>query len=214
MSRVITTYSQITAQGVINNGRILLQDNGTDPGSFFKEIYKSFDIGYPKFYKMDNLSKLCFLATENLLRGVDKFHEYPQDKIAVVVQNRSSSLDTDQKHQESIADRNNYFPSPAVFVYTLPNIMLGEICIRHKIKGENSCFLAAEFDAGFIEEYVNILFTQDDISCCITGWIDYYEGDFRANLFLVEKETSVDTYITKFGKDSLELMIKNNGRID
>lgn len=214
MSLVVTKYSQITEQAAMRNGRLILKNEGANPATFFKAIYQNLECGYPKYYKMDNLSKLCFLAAENLLWGYEKFSNYSKDKVAIVVQTGSSSLDTDKKHQESIADRQNYFPSPAVFVYTLPNIMLGEVCIRHNIRGENSCFLAPEFDAAFISNYLKILFEKEGVDCCLTGWVDYLEHKYRANLFLVEKEASIDTYIAKFEKDFLELMIKNNGRID
>jgi hypothetical protein len=59
-------------------------------------------------------------------------------RTALVFANRSSSLDTDFKYQESINSQENYFPSPAVFVYTLPNICVGEISIKHKMQTENA----------------------------------------------------------------------------
>ncbi len=214
MNLVITKYSELTRTSLVRDGHLVLQSEENDAGEYFKEIYKKLNCGYPKFYKMDSLSKLGFLAAENLLLDYPAFTEYSPEDIAIVVQNYSSSLDTDIKHQESIADRENYFPSPAVFVYTLPNIMLGEMCIRHKIKGENACFLASEFQPSFVETYLRTLFENEGIQCCITGWLDYFENNFRANLFLVEKETAVDAYIAKFDERFLETMIKNNGRID
>jgi len=72
--------------------------------------------------------------------------------------NASSSLESDEKHQEFIRDRKKYSPSPSVFVYTLPNIMAGEIAIRHKIKGENTVFIFERFDPGFIFHYISELF--------------------------------------------------------
>jgi hypothetical protein len=35
---------------------------------FAKEAYKSLALNYPKFHKMDNLSKLAFLASEMILK--------------------------------------------------------------------------------------------------------------------------------------------------
>ena len=96
---------------------------------------------------MDNLSKLAFLAADLLLKN--EVNEGEENNIALLFANKSSSLDTDVKHQESIADRQNYFPSPAVFVYTLPNICMGEISIRHKLYTENSFFIFAQFNAEF-----------------------------------------------------------------
>ena len=60
----------------------------------------------------------------------------------MVFANSNSSLDVDIKHNASIADKEKYFPKPAVFVYTLPNIMLGELSIRHLLRGENIFFVS------------------------------------------------------------------------
>jgi hypothetical protein len=82
---------------------------------------------------------------------------------------------------EQLAD----IPSPATFVYTLPNIMIGEIGIRHGFKGEQACFLAATPDAGFLEEYVRALFREGGTKCCIVGWIDAYREQYEAGWVLV-----------------------------
>src|SRR5690606_9811213 len=104
-----------------------------------KQVYKENNSAYPKFFKMDNLCKLAFLASEFLLED-SKIGSTTQENMGIVLSNKSSSLNTDRKHQATINDKDNYFPSPALFVYTLPNIMIGEISIRHQIKGENVFF--------------------------------------------------------------------------
>jgi hypothetical protein len=88
----------------------------TNISGICKEAYKSLELSYPKFHKMDNLSKLAFLASEMILKDED------HSRTALVFANRSSSLDTDFKYQESINSQENYFPSPAVFVYTLTHM--------------------------------------------------------------------------------------------
>jgi len=153
-----------------------------------KAIYKNYGIKYPKFYKMDNLSKLGFLAAEILLKDTDILSKYKNEEIAVILSNESSSLDTDEKYQKTIDDRNNYFPAPSVFVYTLANIMIGEICIRHKIKGENAVFISETFEKDFIFKYVNLLFNSGKAKACITGRVNYNYPDknYKAELYLVE----------------------------
>ena len=42
------------------------------------------------------------------------------------------------RFQETIQHADSYYPSPALFVYTLPNIVTGEIAIRNKYYGETS----------------------------------------------------------------------------
>lgn len=157
---------------------------------FIKEIYKNYDIKYPKFYKMDNLSKLGFLSAEILLKNTDILNKYKNEEIAVILSNESSSSDTDAIYQKTIDDRNNYFPAPSVFVYTLPNIMIGEICIRHKIKGENTVFISEDFDKNFIFDYVNNLYNLQKTKICICGRVDYNypNKNYMAELYLTEVE--------------------------
>jgi hypothetical protein len=96
-------------------------------------------------------------------------------------------MDTDLDYQELIRDRSNYFPSPSVFVYTLPNILIGEICIRHKIRGENAFFVSEGFDPGQITDYVTRLFEQGNVNACICGWVELLREEYRSCLFTVEK---------------------------
>jgi hypothetical protein len=109
------------------NGSIVFEQPSTDPADFLKSAYRRLNIQYPKFFKMDSLSKLAFLSAEILLKDSDITTSYPSEMTGIILFNASSSLETDEKHQESIGDRGNYFPSPSVFVYTLANIMTGEI---------------------------------------------------------------------------------------
>ena len=103
--------------------------------SFIKSVYKHYNIKYGKFYKMDGLSKLGFLASELLL--INENSNLLPEETAIILANSSSSLNTDIKYQKTINDT----PSPSVFVYTLPNIVIGEICIRNIIRGETIFFI-------------------------------------------------------------------------
>lgn len=151
---------------------------------FLSSAYQHFRFQYPKFYKMDNLSKLGWLACELLLQGFDA-SGYRPEEIAVVLSNANASLDTDYKYFGTIRE----IPSPAVFVYTLPNIMIGEICIRNKIKGENAFFIFESFNAGFIRQYVTGLLAGGGARTCICGWVDVLGEEYKAALFLIEIKT-------------------------
>jgi len=155
--------------------------------SVLRSIYRRYGIHYPKFYKMDNLSKLGFLSAEILFQGTDVLKGYPEEGIGIVLGNASSSLETDRKHQESIGDRNDYFASPSVFVYTLANIMIGEMAIRHKMKGENALFISEQFAPALIFQVVSELFQNERVDCCLTGWIECCDQRFESFLCLVER---------------------------
>jgi len=185
----ITAYAKISSGTVNVNGNTVMQDSANLAApDFLKSVYKQYELNYPKFYKMDHLCKLAFVCSELLLRSNKLTEKYSSGDIAIVIANSASSLEIDTGHQSTIADRNNYFPSPAVFVYTLPNILIGEIAIRNLIKGENTFFIFDKFDARFMGSYIDSLLNTGKAKCCITGWVDFYENNYNAFLYTVEKE--------------------------
>ncbi|GHT62248.1 hypothetical protein FACS189451_06120 [Bacteroidia bacterium] len=151
---------------------------------FIKSAYKNLDINYPKFYKMDDLCKLAFITFEYLAKEIPDFENLDRKKLALVFGNTTSSLDTDLKHQQSINNPANYFPSPAVFVYTLPNIMLGEIAIRHKIQGETICFVGEKTGPEALKAYIQLLLETTDTEWVVFGKIDYLAGKYSSWLSL------------------------------
>ena len=207
MSRAsyITRYAHVNGRTIYIDGALVFESElaGAD---FLIEAHKALEINYPKFYKMDKLSKLAILATEMLLKGVKLTDKYRAEDIAVIASCANSSLDTDLRYQTSIATA----PSPSLFVYTLPNVMIGEICIRHGIKGENTCFVSDEFDAGFQTDYVNGLIADGCAEACLSGWADYLGGKMNAFFMLVEKNpTSLGEHNTQTVKQLYDRQWKN-----
>ncbi|MBK6345949.1 MAG: 3-oxoacyl-ACP synthase [Bacteroidales bacterium] len=184
---VIRKYVSVDKRSVKVNGTdLLLNEQGADFGEFMKQIYHACSISYLKFFKMDPQSKLGFVAAKILLQDDDRDRFEPEEK-AIVLANSASSLNTDEKYFESIND----IPSPAVFVYTLPNIVAGEICIHHNLKGENTFFIQEEFDIQFMVSYLNILFSTTNTRKAIAGWVEVdLDDNYRAFLMDVEKEGS------------------------
>ena len=145
-------------------------------------IYREQGIDYPKFHKMDNLSKLAFLGVELLKKKVD-LAVYSEEDIAMVFMNSYSSLDTDIKHQEKI-DNIDLQPSPAIFVYTLPNILMGEIAIRNKWFGESLFLLKETFDLKQWQESVQTLFDLKKAKVVIGGWVEVFDRHCDLQLYL------------------------------
>ncbi len=178
------SHVRILKGEIYKNGKLIFSDPERDFSAFAKKAYANLKIDYLKFFRMDDLSKLCFLAAEHLLSEVN-LPEWDGSKVSIVVASRTGSLETDKKHVESFKDRQNYFPGPAVFVYTLPNIMLGEMCIRHQITGETNCFMMNQFDEEFILNYANELINRQKQEFCIAGWVNFDSKDYEANLTLL-----------------------------
>lgn len=179
----INSWCRIRQHTVVANDQILFEDPDPDASAFLVQLYRYLDLVYPKFYKMDRLSQLGFLAAEILLDGHFDKTEYPADAVGIVLANAHSSLDTDIRYQESVLNR---AASPALFVYTLPNIVMGEICIRHQFKGENAFFIFEQYDIPFLNDYINRLLEEGDARAVIGGWVDIFQNRIDALLYLVE----------------------------
>lgn len=183
-----TTHTiRITPEEVILDQRKLWErkeelgeQEGKEHHSLLTSLYKQMIGNYPKFYKMDGLSRLGFVASEILLNAekgeTDK-------KRAIIFFNHSSSIASDRNYKESINDKDNYFPSPSIFVYTLPNIVTGEIAIRNHFHGETSFFILPDKDERMMEEILQASCRDDQSKSFLTGWIDYEdERHFEADL--------------------------------
>jgi hypothetical protein len=199
---IITNYSIIRNNRVWVNGNLMFEGRG-GPSALFTSVYRYFEISYAKFFKMDNLCKLGFLATELLLRNTNFAQIYRGDDAGIILSNAASSIDTDRNHQRSIANRETYFPSPSVFVYTLANIVIGEICIRHKLQGESTFFIEKDFNPKGLYTCVKQLLDDDVLKCCITGWVEMDGDDYNAVLYFIEKQTGHTKGIAIFEPEKL-----------
>lgn len=183
-SAYITSACVIRDHAVIRNGSRVFESKDTDLPEFLRSLYDRYSGQYPKFHKMDLLSKLGWAATEILLQDTP-MDMYAPGETGIVLANTSSSLDTDERYYETVSE----IASPALFVYTLPNIVIGEISIRHKFKGENAFFIDDHFDIEFITGYVRQLLDTGAINACICGWVEQYHAGYEAAFFLVEKNS-------------------------
>jgi hypothetical protein len=187
----IQSYCHVQNGQLKLNGKIVFKDEPKNTLKvFLKNSYKNQKINYPKFFKMDNLSKLAILASELVLSNIDA-NEYGNN-IALVFSNNASSLDTDRKHQKTINEIDNFYPSPAIFVYTLPNIGIGEVSIKHQLKSENAFFIFDEFNASFHHNYESILIQSKKSSAVLAGWVNVDNENYNAFLYLVSKKGLIE----------------------
>lgn len=195
-----TTHTiRITPEEVILDQRKLWEgkeelgkQEGQEHHSLLTSLYKQMIGNYPKFYKMDGLSRLGFVASEILLNAekgdtdVERREEEGErllEERAIIFFNHSSSIASDRNYKEAINDKDNYFPSPSIFVYTLPNIVTGEIAIRNHFHGETSFFILPDKDERMMEEILQASCRDAQSKSFLTGWIDYEdERHFEADL--------------------------------
>ena len=183
-TKTIRTTASVSIENacVKVNEKPLFSSTSTDFALFIRQAYKNIGGSNMKFYKMDDLCKLGYTAAEYLLQ--DK-NFLPED-IGILLVNSASSLHTDIHHQEIINQEGDHAASPAVFVYTLPNVVAGEICIRHKIQGENTFFIEQDLDADKLEQYARIVMEKGNLKACIIGWCELLKQQYKAEFKLME----------------------------
>lgn len=166
MPAYISHYIRIKNGIVIKDGSTVTDRIITLP----EDLYRELGCNYPKFFKMDVLCKWAWLATELLVSGSEGalYEGKDKSKIAVVLATAEGCLEVDKKYKETISS----IPSPALFVYTLPNIMLGEICIRHGFKGEQACMVSSAFDGEELNFWAGDLLEKRGMDAVLCGWVN------------------------------------------
>lgn len=142
----------------------------SEDGTSLTDIYKQEIGNYPKFYKMDILSRLAFVTTELLRKGPHTTDNGQQTPI--ILFNHSSSVVADRQFLDTIKDAEDFFPSPSVFVYTLPNITTGEVAIRHHLCGETSFYILPDKDEALMKQILEASLAGTSATSVISGWID------------------------------------------
>jgi hypothetical protein len=199
MKNKITHYCNIKNNEVYLDGKRFYTGKEEDFLSFIKGVYKNFNLAYPKFYKMDALCKLAIASSSILL---DRFEDEIDEDMAIILSNKSSCIDIDLKHQYAISQGEESFASPADFVYTLPNIALGEISIKYKLRSENSFFIFDAFNPAFLIEYINSLIELGVSNSVICGWVEVMGNEYNAFMFIVKPEAGI-----ALTKENLEKLI-------
>lgn len=152
-------------EGIWINGHNVIHFNTEH---WLKEAYQLLAMEYPKFYKMDTLSKMAMICVEHLKKQVNT-NWWVNEDLPQVIANKNASVHTDLQFEASYQEGKS--PSPSLFVYTLPNIVTGELAIRNKWYGQNWFFVLEHLDWTFLEQQIIInLFDYKGVVVC--GWTD------------------------------------------
>lgn len=185
----------ITATQIEVDGHLLdIEGEGSE---LLKNAYRMYIGSYPKFFKMDILCRLGFVASEILLQQEGERHFDEKGRVleedscedrAIILFNRYASLSNDENYQATIQQSNNYYPSPSVFVYTLPNIVTGEIAIRNRYYGESNFIVMPKRDEQMMQRVIKDAFFDVMTKSIITGWLDSDDcNHFEADLYIINR---------------------------
>ena len=165
---------------------------------------------YSDGFKLNNEAMMFYQKALKTAKRVDvMIEEYRREKVELLskICLRISAIHLDyknpdeaftfilraKKHQESIQNKESYYPSPAVFVYTLPNICIGEISIKYKLYSENSFFIFDNFNAAHLFSYTNSLLSSNKATQVLCGWVEFDdENNYEAFLYLVGDEGPIN----------------------
>lgn len=112
-----------------------------------------------RFARMDLMSRLGLMATELLEASLDGLPPERRERLGVCLETCAGSLATDVRFLRT--------PKPTLFTYTLPSTVMGEICIRYRLKGPVLCLVSAETSgSGALTEALEWL-RQGDAEACV-----------------------------------------------
>ena len=174
---------RLTSDSVTLDGQVVpTQSKGRD---MLTELYKKYVGDYPRYYKMDILSKAAFVCSEMLLEAEGNRDGHGEDR-AVILFSHTASIASDRAFLRTITD--GYYPSPSVFVYTLPNIAAGEIAIRNGYHGETAFYVLPQKADDMINMIVEASFGDRGTQSSICGWINCDdENIFEAEMAIMKK---------------------------
>jgi hypothetical protein len=156
----INHFTYINSKGVYYNS----QKNSSSDPLVLEAIYDLIQPNYPKFYKMDPLSQLGFLLAEELLRGIET-----NKPDGIIVWNKHSSYWADIRHVDNMSKN---VSGPANFTYTLPNIVIGEIAIRHQLLGESGVFITDGLDLTEMATTTQLYLNTSPNKRMVICWLD------------------------------------------
>lgn len=184
MGSIINSVVWQNAKVFLNNA-LCLDMTGLSENEQPIALYKHLGLVYPKFYKMDLPSKVAYLCSELVVKDAKEKHiSWSDETVAMFCSTASGCIDVDEKYLATCSD----IPSPALFVYTLPNIMLGEVCIRHKFKGEQLCNTATKMDVDFSFHYIQDIFQNRHQDFCLVAEVCATQTLIDAKMALISKE--------------------------
>jgi hypothetical protein len=112
-----------------------------------------------RFARMDFMCRLGLMAAELLDAGFDAMPEARRDQIGVCVETFTGSLDTDVRFLRT--------PRPSLFAYTLPSTLLGEVCIRYRLKGPVLCLVSPDASGNQAVAEAAEWLRQGDADACL-----------------------------------------------
>lgn len=161
---------EITPKSVVVDGHTLACE--ATGKALLTDLYKRAVGDYPRFYKMDLLSRLGFLTAELLLKADEGNDKTEISECAAVLFGHHGSVVADRNYLRTIATPEDFYPSPERFIYTLPNIVIGEIAIRHQLHAETTFIYLPRYNESELQHLIQVYAERLPSKYLLTGWMD------------------------------------------
>jgi 3-oxoacyl-(acyl-carrier-protein) synthase len=112
-----------------------------------------------RFARMDLMCRLGVLAVELLDAGFDALTPERRDRIGICVESCIGALGTDVQFLQT--------PRPTLFTYSLPSTVIGELCIRHQLRGPALCLIAPDTGGSTLWSEAADLIGRGDAEACL-----------------------------------------------
>ena len=173
----------ITPDALVMQGRTVPTD--ASGAALITEIFKKYIADDSRYYKMDLFSRLAYVGTTLLAK--DTLGDCPGEEVALFIFTLNGSVLADRKHLSTFSDPDTFYPSPAVFINTLPNVVLGEIAVKNNIKGETTLVLLPDRDEATIQRIIEATLSATKPAVMLYGWVDCdAEDSFIADLKMLK----------------------------
>ena len=136
----------------------------------------------PRYFKMDPFSRLTYLGVGLLLKDM----QAEPTELGILLFNRTGSILADRKHIATYTGEGGFYPSPAVCINTLPNVVVGEIASRYRVKGETTFLILPEKNEALMADITAATLAAQGPFTMVTGWVDCPEPDaYEADLQII-----------------------------
>ena len=180
---------RIKAHTRYHDGHFIVNDQQLADGTgsadeCLSNAWNAVGVDHPRFHRADRLSRLVLLCTEPFF--VPLMDERMKDGTAMVIMGRHGSLDTDERYYDQLRDEG--LASPGLFVYTLANIAMGELSIRHGLHGPGLCLLNEEPDVDQLRSACAHMLATPGVQRVVCGWADIFAGRAQGSFLLLGNE--------------------------
>ncbi len=167
----------------IDDEKICFEHSGF---ALLTEIYRKCLPDDARFYKMDPYSRLAYTGAALALK--DAPGNIDPCRVILLLFTENGSVLADRRHLSTFRGAEGFYPSPAVFVNTIPNAVLGEIAAQYGIKGETDLVMLPRRDEDLMRTVTEVTLNAVRPDAAVCGWADCLgEDSFSADIRLYRR---------------------------